>query len=172
MRRTMPNDYTISLEELSDKFIDEYLKLINDQKVSETTEPGEELEPFSREKALQWLQSLKDKNDRADFAIIKNSTNEFVGEVVINEIKNNIGNIRIAILPKFFDQGFGTQAMKLAIDHGFKNLELKVITLSVYEINPRGIKVYKRLGFKELRRELDDKYMEIFMELHKKDWDR
>lgn len=160
----------IFLCDLSDEFINGYLELINDQLVSETTEPGAELEEFSREQALKWLKSLNEKKDRKDHAILLKETGQFVGEVVVNEIINASGNIRIALCSQFFDQGFGTEAMKLAIDHAFNDLGLEELTLSVYEINKRGLKVYQRLGFVETSRELVEDYIEIHMSLKRNDW--
>ncbi len=95
------------------------------------------------------------------------SNGDFIGEVVLNHIKDNSANIRIAILPKYFDQGYGTHAMKQAIEYGFNRIGLNKITLGVYDINPRGLRVYEKLGFKETARETTDNITEIQMELLK-----
>lgn len=74
-----------------------------------------------------------------------------VGEVVINEIDtdNRSANIRIALFDaRYFGQGYGGEAMRLAIDYGFKTLKLHRISLGVYDFNPRAIHVYEKLGFK------------------------
>lgn len=74
-----------------------------------------------------------------------------VGEVVINEIDadNRSANIRIALFnARYFGQGYGSKAMRLAIDYGFKVLKLHRISLGVFAFNPRAIHVYEKLGFK------------------------
>lgn len=74
-----------------------------------------------------------------------------VGEVVINEIDtdNRSANIRIALFnARYFGQGYGSEALRLAIDYGFKTLKLHRISLGVYNFNPRAIHVYEKLGFK------------------------
>lgn len=73
-----------------------------------------------------------------------------VGEVVINEIDtdNRSSSIRIAIYdPKYFGKGYGTEAMRLAVDFGFKQANLHRIELGVYDFNPRAIHVYEKVGF-------------------------
>lgn len=74
-----------------------------------------------------------------------------VGEVVINEIDedNRSANIRIALFnARYFGQGYGSKAMRLAVDYGFKVLKLHRISLGVFAFNPRAIHVYEKLGFK------------------------
>lgn len=73
-----------------------------------------------------------------------------VGEVIINEIDedNRSANIRIGLFdPQYFGKGYGTEAMKLAVDYGFKHGNLHRIELSVYDFNPRAIHVYEKVGF-------------------------
>ena len=156
---------SIYLTELNTSFIVSYLLLVNNLEVHKTTSPSENFTPFTKEKIYEWLSTIQAKEDRADFAIIEKESNSFIGEVVLNHIKDDSANIRIAILPQFFDKGFGTMAMKLSIEHGFKKLKLKKITLGVYEINPRAIKVYTKLGFKETHREKEGAYTSIKMSL-------
>ncbi|MDD0853624.1 GNAT family protein [Halobacteriovorax sp. GB3] len=166
----MNKQETIRLTDLNESFIEDYLLLVNDPVVASTTEPGSTPRVFSKAEILTWLCSLKDKENRKDFAIVKETTGEFVGEVVLNQIKSGMGNIRIAILPIFFDLGFGSTALRLAIDYAFLKLNLEKITLGVYEINPRALKVYKRLGFVEVGKEVDEGLVEIMMELNKQNW--
>jgi len=74
-----------------------------------------------------------------------------VGEVVINQMDedNRSASIRIALFnPQYFGKGYGTEAMKLAVDYGFKHGNLHRIELGVYDFNPRAIHVYEKVGFK------------------------
>lgn len=47
----------------------------------------------------------------------------------------------------FWDQGLGTETMRLLMKHGFDTLNLRKITLRVLEFNQRALKVYERVGF-------------------------
>jgi RimJ/RimL family protein N-acetyltransferase len=83
--------------------------------------------------------------------VICTSEDEVVGEVVINEIDalNRSANIRIALFhPRYFGVGYGTEAIRRALDYGFTTLKLHRISLSVFDFNPRAIHVYEKIGFK------------------------
>ena len=46
-----------------------------------------------------------------------------------------------------WNKGYGTEAMHLAVDFGFRELNLQRITLSTFEFNPRAIRSYEKVGF-------------------------
>jgi RimJ/RimL family protein N-acetyltransferase len=159
---------SIILKDLNICYLDDYLEMVNSEEVHKTTEPLEDFKLFSVEQIKDWLHSLPTKKDRKDFAIVKKETNEFVGEVVLNHIKDSNCNIRIALLPRFFNMGFGTDAIKLATEFAFKKLNIEQINLDVYSINPRGIRVYEKCGFKrQSQTQLGNNLYEIRMTLTK-----
>lgn len=47
----------------------------------------------------------------------------------------------------YWNKGYGTDAMKLLLKHGFETLNLNRIFLRVYEDNPRAIRCYEKVGF-------------------------
>lgn len=49
----------------------------------------------------------------------------------------------------YWDKGYGTDALKTLMRHGFETLNLRRISLQVFESNPRAVNVYERLGFIE-----------------------
>ena len=49
---------------------------------------------------------------------------------------------------KFLNKGYGTEALSLLIDYGFKALNFHNIMLKVYEFNKGAIKSYEKIGFK------------------------
>ncbi|TFK40553.1 acyl-CoA N-acyltransferase [Crucibulum laeve] len=65
------------------------------------------------------------------------------------EAKNRCGEISIAILPEFWNKGYGTEAIRFMVDHGFHSLALHRISLGVHAINDRAIAVYRKIGFIE-----------------------
>lgn len=48
---------------------------------------------------------------------------------------------------KYWNKGFGTNAIRLALKHGFANMNLHRIYLRVYESNLRAIRSYEKAGF-------------------------
>lgn len=48
---------------------------------------------------------------------------------------------------RFWNKGYGTEAMRLMLKYGFYTLNLNRIYLTVYETNPRGIRCYEKAGY-------------------------
>lgn len=47
----------------------------------------------------------------------------------------------------FWNNGYGTEAANLLIQHGFEQLNLHRINSSVYDLNIRSLKMHEKLGF-------------------------
>ncbi|WP_409254209.1 GNAT family N-acetyltransferase [Bacillus sp. SCS-153A] len=89
---------------------------------------------------------------RIDLVIVLRKTDEVIGDLALNEIDhlNRNANIRIALHdPQYFGKGYGTEALKLILEHGFMTLNLYRIGLCVYSYNARARKSYEKLGFKQ-----------------------
>jgi len=76
----------------------------------------------------------------------------------------------------YWNQGIGTQAMRLMLQHGFETLNLNRIALDVYENNPGAIRSYEKAGFVHEGRKRqamykDGKYLDVLlMSILKSDW--
>lgn len=101
------------------------------------------------ERLRQWYLSRAAHDDRLDLAIVDRATGECVGEVVLNEWEeeNASCNFRILIGPAGRDRGLGTEATRLVLGHAFGTLGLHRVSLGVYAFNPRGRRVYEKVGF-------------------------
>jgi RimJ/RimL family protein N-acetyltransferase len=67
-----------------------------------------------------------------------------------------------------WDQGYGTQVMRLLLRHGFNTLNLNRILLEVYDNNPRAIRAYEKAGFVHEGRKRqgmykDGKYFDVLL---------
>ncbi|MCK5793983.1 MAG: GNAT family N-acetyltransferase [Anaerolineales bacterium] len=103
----------------------------------------------------------------------------FVGNCGLIQIdwQNRSSEVGIFIGEKgYWNQGFGTNAMRLIIKHGFENLNLHRIWLRVFETNQQAMRSYEKAGFTQegIYRQaqyLDGKYVDvIIMSMLKSEW--
>jgi RimJ/RimL family protein N-acetyltransferase len=98
----------------------------------------------------EWIKERAKKKDEFHLAIDAND-GEHIGIVSLMKIdyynKNAVYGIFIGN-KKYWGQGCGTEAGRLMISYGFRNLKLHHIVLSYIAYNIRGFKSYKKIGFK------------------------
>ncbi|HDD56001.1 MAG TPA: N-acetyltransferase [Chloroflexi bacterium] len=77
---------------------------------------------------------------------------------------------------RYWDQGFGTKAMRLILKHGFDSLNFHRIYLRVFETNQRAIRSYQKAGFTlegKMREAqyLNGRYVDVlFMSILQHEW--
>jgi RimJ/RimL family protein N-acetyltransferase len=108
------------------------------------------------------------------YSIIDISTNELIGNCGFDSIDhlNQTAGIGIFIgNKKYWNNGFGTEALILLMDYGFKALNLHNIFLNVYSFNERAKKCYEKIGFKIIGRKREsllrgkERYDNILMDI-------
>jgi diamine N-acetyltransferase len=76
----------------------------------------------------------------------------------------------------FWNQGWGTRAMRLMLKHAFNTLNLNRVKLFVYETNQRAIQSYKKAGFIEEGRMRQERFLNgqyvntVFMGILRNEW--
>jgi RimJ/RimL family protein N-acetyltransferase len=106
---------------------------------------------FSFEQIQAWCAKVATAEGRVDLVIESPGADEYLGEVVLNDIDedNLSANFRISLAAeRHFGKGYGSEAARLLIDYGFRTLSLHRIHLEVFEFNPRAIRTYEKLGFR------------------------
>ncbi len=68
----------------------------------------------------------------------------------------------------YWDKGYGTEAVRLLVKHGFQTINLHRIYLRVLETNPRAIRAYEKAGFTPEGRQRqadykDGKYIDLLV---------
>jgi RimJ/RimL family protein N-acetyltransferase len=96
---------------------------------------------------------LNDLSKDHNYSIIDLETEELIGNCGFMDIDHINRTSEAGIFignKKFWNKGFGTEALSLLIDYGFKALNFHNIMLKVYEYNKGAIKSYEKIGFKQI----------------------
>ena len=134
----------INFIKLSQKLVYDYLNMVNDIEVQKFI--SHKRKTYNLDGELEWVKSKLEEN-AIIFSMIEKETNEFIGNIEIMDINNNIGELGIAITQKKQDKHFGQEAIKRLIEYAFSELNLDGLELNVYDFNHRGIKCYEKIGF-------------------------
>jgi diamine N-acetyltransferase len=75
---------------------------------------------------------------------------KLIGSLAFDAIDWRIRAAEFGILigdKSYWNKGYGTEAVRLLVKHGFTTLNLNSIYLHVFETNPRAIRAYEKAGF-------------------------
>ena len=106
--------------------------------------------PLGREEEEEWLANLHKRESDVVFAIARKEDDGAIGSCGLHRIRvpNRSAELGISIGEKrFWNQGYGREAMGLLCGYAFEVLNLHRIGLSVYEYNLRAQRCYEKVGF-------------------------
>ena len=75
---------------------------------------------------------------------------KLIGSLAFDSIDWRIRAAELGILigdKSFWNQGYGTESVRLLVQYGFNTLNLNRVYLHVFETNPRAIRAYEKAGF-------------------------
>ena len=155
--------YKVSIE-----LIDEYLELVNDKTIQRSTLTKEK--EYSKEKELAWIQNVLDNNELV-FSMLDKNTNEFIGNITLDDINDEVAEIALSIKSILQNRGYGKEAIKGLIDYAKEVLHYKSLIAVIFSNNDRSLHCFQKLGFKEYEREeavkkengqsIDDIYLKL-----------
>jgi len=96
-----------------------------------------------------------------NFVIVLQNSDTMIGSISLMDV-NQLN--RTATLGIFIGEaehrgrGYGTEAIRLIVGYGFRQLNLHNIMLQVHADNERGIACYKKVGFREFGRRTESKF--------------
>ena len=120
---------------------------------------------FSREEVVDFFLKCTADPDRCDLLLLA-PDGQIIGESVLNEIDwdAKAANFRIALFHRQHrGRGIGTWALEQTLELGFRVLDLRRITLTVFPFNHRARHIYEKAGFRPIQIHTDPD--EIEMEL-------
>jgi len=126
-----------------------YVRWLKDPEVATMVEVDRV--PTVQERVKQ-LETLNQSPSDLVLGIETKETSKLIGTIAYRNINWNTRTAEIAIFigdKNEWNKGYGTEAMKILLEIGFKELNLKRIQLSVRPSNLRARHVFHKLGFKE-----------------------
>lgn len=144
----------VALGPFRDDLMSLYLKWMNDFEVMGPY--GSHFRTWTLQAQQEWYdRSSKGGPDYADFIIYEYSSMRPIGRTSLEQINYVDRTAKFVILigeKEWWGKGYGTESTILTLDYGFTGLGLHNIWLTVFSFNERGIRAYKRAGFKEIGR--------------------
>lgn len=140
----------LSPKDCSDEEIQKFTEWMNDFEVTDFTgKTASIITPLGEKEYLE--NAAKDQENR-NFNIVELNTDKLVGTLGLEQI-NWIE--RSAVLGIFIgdgdfrNSGYGTEAINMLLEYGFKYLNLHSIRLDLLSVNERAHKCYQKCGFKD-----------------------
>ena len=131
---------------VSEDLIDDYLEMVNDfDNVRRYI--SSDLTKYSHEGEVAWVKKKLD-NKELCYSMIEKSSKKFIGNIELMNVHDKQAELGISITGSMQDKGYGTEAIKRIIRFAFKQLELEMIYLNVFNKNLRAIRCYEKVGFK------------------------
>lgn len=118
--------------------------------------------PVSLLDEKNWINDLHKKGfrERIVFAIMQKKNNEkiFAGYLGVKNINyiHKTADFGIILSKDFRGQGMGKEAMELFFDYLFRQINIRKVRLEVLEDNDIAINLYKKIGFKEEGRRVEE----------------
>lgn len=106
---------------------------------------------WSEKKIKEFIEKDAEKSSQAfRFAIHTLDEDKLIGSVSlwINSWTHSEAWVGIMVGDRnYWSKGYGTDAMKLVVQYGFIELNLRRISLGLHAYNPRALKSYQKAGF-------------------------
>ena len=107
--------------------------------------------PVTEQSERDFIERATRSADEVGFAIIARKDDRFVGTAGLMRIdwraRHACFGISIGDTTRW-NMGYGTEATRLVTGYAFDTLNLHRVWLQVFDINPAGLKVYERVGFR------------------------
>lgn len=107
---------------------------------------------WSQKKIKEFVEKDGEKNSQAfRFAIRTQTEDKLIGAVSlwVNSWTHADAWLGISIGERdYWGRGYGSEAVRLAVQYGFLELNLRRVTLGLHSYNERALKAYQKAGFK------------------------
>ena len=148
----------VALGPLRREHVPLYLRWINDFGTTRTL--AVPCGPMTMEQETEWYE--KAALEPHMFTIFERATGRPIGNCGLHGVdwpnRTTIVGIMIGE-PDARGRGYGTEAMRLLLDYVFTVLGLHSASLNVYEFNPAARRSYEKVGFREIGRRRESRWL-------------
>lgn len=98
----------------------------------------------------------------AYFVIVTKNEDKIIGVISLDKVDaiSRTATLGVFIGDKDYrNKGYGTEAIRLILEYGFRYMNLNNIDLQLMEFNERALKCYEKCGFKEYGRRRNCKFI-------------
>lgn len=140
----------LSPKGITDEEIEKFTEWMNDFQVTDYTDRSGQIITIVGEK--EWLENSAKNTENRNFNIIESKDNKLIGTIGLEHFNWIARSAVLGIFigdKDFRNNGYGTEAIKLLLEYGFKYLNLHSIRLDLLAINERAHRCYLKCGFKD-----------------------
>jgi RimJ/RimL family protein N-acetyltransferase len=112
---------------------------------------GDPAQLWSEKKIKEFIEKDRDKSQAFRFAIRALAEDKLIGGIGlwVNSWTHADTWLGISIGERdYWGKGYGSEAVALAVQYAFIELNLRRVTLGLHAYNPRALKAYEKVGFK------------------------
>ena len=144
----------------TDEEIEIFTQWVNDFQVTDYIGVTSGICTLASEK--EYLEKMAKDTENRDFNIVDLATDKIIGTTGLKEFNwiNRSASLGIFIgEAEYRSKGYGTEAIKLISEYGFKYLNLHSIKLDLLSANKRAHKCYLKCGFKDTGSSREEIYL-------------
>ena len=133
---------------------------------------------YSPKEIREWIE--KESGKMFSFSIRTLADDKPIGMLDLSGINWTAGDAWLSVgigEPEYWGKGYGREAVDLLLRFGFESLNLRRVSLDVFEYNERAIKSYCKLGFqiegrmRQFLNRYDRRWDLIYMGILRSEWE-
>ena len=113
------------------------------------------LRPLTAEGEAAWYDRVTTSEKDVSFTLYERESLRPIGSLGLHQVDHYNRTALFGILigeKDCWGKGYGTEATRLVLEYAFTGLGLHNVMLTVFAYHERGIRAYKRAGFREIGR--------------------
>jgi len=99
----------------------------------------------------KWFDEITKKNSKSEMFVFKYGNGIVgIGGLIHHDFQNKSADIAIILgETRIRGKGFGTRALEMLVEYGFKHMKLHRIGADIFEYNKISLKLFEKLEFKK-----------------------